>query len=216
MKSVEWLSLQVRITIEVPSPDALLNIIFEDQEEHVEDVGYQGPHLLKLISASLKSNTFKGIYLAVNIFDNEDDSELESGSKNCKDRRCIFDEVYFRMWSSNLWIARRRDLLEGSVFCPLGIMTFKSKPSPSSQVLDGSVFVLHPIAKPSIGLATSKAELEFVKNIFSVINQLPDYLHPFLNLRINFFPLIRNSQNGRQTMESILHLLRIISNPSQE
>nr|GMC83022.1 hypothetical protein Iba_chr04bCG18930 [Ipomoea batatas] len=140
MKSLEWLSLQVRITIEVPSPDALSNVIFEDQEErHVKDAGYQAPHLLNLI-----------------------------------------------MWSSNLWIARRRDLLEGSVFCPLGIMTvkfcssdleritsrkisctrnphilptssfstkifvdsgldpsqLKSKPSPSSQVLDTSVYAL--------------------------------------------------------------------------
>nr|GMC87160.1 hypothetical protein Iba_chr04dCG17550 [Ipomoea batatas] len=259
MKSLEWLSLQVRITIEVPSPDALSNIIFEDQEEHVEDVEYQGPHLLNLISAPLKSNTFRGIYLAVNIFDNEDNAELESGSKNCKDRRCIFDEVYFRMWSSNLWIARRRDLLEGSVFWSVAIMIvkfcstdleiitsrkisctrnplilpsrpfsanltefgldpsqLKSKPSPSSQVLGTSVYALDLREESSTDPATSKAELELVKNIFSVINHLPDSLHPIFNLRIDFFLLVRNYQNRRETTESIHHLFRIISNPSQE
>nr|GMC85093.1 hypothetical protein Iba_chr04cCG17870 [Ipomoea batatas] len=269
--SVEWLSLQVRITIEVLFPEALSIVMYEDEEErHIEDAEYQGSHPLNLTedlkskgisssSAPLKSNTFRGIYLAVNIFDNEDDAKLESGSKNCKERRCIFDEVYFRMWSSNLWIARRRDLLEGSGFCPEEIMIvkfcstdleritsrkisctrnplilpslyssanfvdsgldplqFKSNPSPSSEVLDGSVFVLDPIAKPSIGPVTSKAELEFVKNIFCVISKLSDYLHPFFNFRIDFFRLVRNFQNRSQTIESILDVLRIISNPSQE
>nr|GMC80862.1 hypothetical protein Iba_chr04aCG24330 [Ipomoea batatas] len=95
-------------------------------------------------------------------------------------------------------------------------LQFKSKPSPSSQVLEGSVFVLDPIAQPSIGPVTSKAELEFVKNIFCVISKLSDYLHPFFNFRIDFFLLVRNSQNRRQTMESILDVMRLISNPSQE
>nr|GMC83017.1 heat shock factor protein HSF8-like [Ipomoea batatas] len=210
--------------------------------------------------APLKSNTFRGIYLAVNIFDNEDNAELESGSKNCKDRRCSFDEVYSKMWSSNLWIARRRDLLEGSGFCPEEIMIvkfcstdleritsrkisctrnplilptsslsanfvdsgldpsqLKSKPSPSSQVLNTSVYALDLREESSSDPATtSKAELELVKNIFSVINQFPDYLHPCFNLWIDFFLLVRNSQNRRETMESIHHLFRIISNPSQE
>nr|GMC80865.1 hypothetical protein Iba_chr04aCG24360 [Ipomoea batatas] len=93
----------------------------------------------------------------------------------------------------------------------------KSKPSPSPQVLDTSVYALDLREESSSDPATtSKAELELVKNIFSVINQLPDYLHPCSNLRINFFPLVRNSQNRRETMESIHHLFRIISNPSQE
>nr|GMC80626.1 hypothetical protein Iba_chr04aCG22100 [Ipomoea batatas] len=158
--SLEWLSLQVRITIEVPSPDALLNIIFEDYEEpYIEDIGYQGYHLLKLTCR-------------IASFSNSSTSKVSE--------------------------------------------TLKSKPSPSSQVLGRSVYALDLREESSSDPATSKAELEFVKNIFSVINQLPDYLHPCFNLWIDFFLLVRNSQNRRETMESIHNLFRIISNPSQE
>nr|GMC87196.1 hypothetical protein Iba_chr04dCG17890 [Ipomoea batatas] len=96
-------------------------------------------------------------------------------------------------------------------------IVLKSKPSPSPQVLDTSVYALDLREESSSDPATtSKAELELVKNIFSVINQFPDSLHPFFNLRIDFFLLVRNSQNRRETTESIHYLLRIISNPSQE
>nr|GMC83024.1 hypothetical protein Iba_chr04bCG18950 [Ipomoea batatas] len=262
--SVDWLSLQVRITIEVLFPDALSIVIYEDEEErHIKDAEYRVSHPLNLTQdikskASLKSNTFRGTYLAVNIFDNEDDAKLESGPNNCKDRRCIFDEVHFRMWSSNLWIARRRNLLEGFVFCPVAMIVkfcstdleritsrkmsctrnplilpslpffanvvqsgldssqCNSKPSPSFQVLDRRVYVLNLSIESSTHPVTSKAEQEFVKNIFGVISQLPDYLYPSFNLRINFFRLVCNSQNRGQTIEGILDVLCIISNPSQE
>nr|GMC85081.1 hypothetical protein Iba_chr04cCG17750 [Ipomoea batatas] len=72
----------------------------------------------------------------------------------------------------------------------LDLLQCKCKPVLSSQVL---VFVLHLSEESSTSVATSKAEQEFVKNIFGVISQLPDYLHPSFNLRIHFFPLVSNS-----------------------
>nr|GMC80848.1 hypothetical protein Iba_chr04aCG24210 [Ipomoea batatas] len=77
----------------------------------------------------------------------------------------------------------------------LDLLQCKCKPVLSSQVLGRIVFVLHLSEQSSTSVATSKAEQEFVKNIFGVISQLPDYLHPSFNLRINFFPLVSNSQS---------------------
>nr|GMC85091.1 hypothetical protein Iba_chr04cCG17850 [Ipomoea batatas] len=195
MKSLELLSLQVRITIEVPSPDALSNVIFEDQEErHVKDAGYQAPHLLNWRIASFSNSSTSKVSETIRVF-----KQKGIPSAIIHPFVVVVDSVI-------------RDFVDSG----LDPLQFKSKPSPSSQVLDGSVFVLHPIAQTFIGSATSKAELELVKNIFSVIHQLPDYLHPFLNFRIDFFRLVRNFQNRSQTMKSILDVLRIISNPSQE
>nr|GMC87148.1 hypothetical protein Iba_chr04dCG17440 [Ipomoea batatas] len=77
----------------------------------------------------------------------------------------------------------------------LDLLQCKCKPVLSSQVLGRIVFVLHLSEESSTSVATSKAEQKFVKNIFGVISQLPDYLHPSFNLRIHFFPLISNSQS---------------------
>nr|GMC80611.1 hypothetical protein TorRG33x02_095190 [Ipomoea batatas] len=77
----------------------------------------------------------------------------------------------------------------------LDLLQCKCKPVLSSQVLGRIVFVLHLSEESSTSVATSKAEQEFVKNIFGVISQLPDYLHPSFNLRIHFFPLVSNSQS---------------------
>nr|GLL25839.1 heat shock factor protein HSF8-like [Ipomoea trifida] len=158
--SVDWLSLQVRITIEVLFSDALSIVMYEDEEErHIEDAEYQGFHPLNL------RQDIKSKYV---VHSGLDPSQL------------------------------------------------KTKPSPTSQVLDRSVYVVDLSIESHTATPTSKSEQEFVKNIFGVISQLPDYLHPRLNLRINFFRLIRNSQNRRQTIECSLDVLRIISNPSQD
>nr|GMC84826.1 hypothetical protein Iba_chr04cCG15340 [Ipomoea batatas] len=77
----------------------------------------------------------------------------------------------------------------------LDISQCESKPASSSQVLDGSVYVVDLSVETSTSVATSKAEQELVKNILGVISQLPDYLHPGFNLRIHFFPLVSNSQS---------------------